>query len=377
MAMRVMPGHENDPIWRNITKVVQHQGRCDNCHLTPFDSDGPLVVRLTPCPHCKITFWCSQTYQHKSLDHADRCAELGEIAVLDKMAYTWDKNNTKPFMLPGVNNSKVYAAPSTFKSWSDVYQVFEDPLTRTPPANHCSTITCEKTPDELLNIKHASKTGSTIMTIFAGLGETIPDLATRSSLVIHIIGAAIDELLIITLNEDLLHLCPDLRMLTVGYIGPGVPSEVGTGCTVEQRVCLECESNGRTHTVFYHHGLYHDFVVTNRAKRNPADLLVAFNSGHTAGKSFVESWAPTLKYILTSNIPAVLTTFSQMEADKEEAAFNEMGANFVVRPHIDKWQSLVGNPVVVVPKHQMRYKNYFWYIVKGYQIGSQQSATRD
>ncbi|KAI4283888.1 MAG: hypothetical protein L6R38_001850 [Xanthoria sp. 2 TBL-2021] len=215
------------------------------------------------------------------------------------------------------------------------------------------------------------------MTNLGALEYTVPDLTTRSALVIHIVGAADDELSVMELNEDLLHYCPNLEELSIAYVNPHVPKN----STEKRKLCDECHKNGRSLTVAYFQALYHNSALVKNKSENVADLICAFNRGHTVGNPAVgvapTTWTLTLKHIFASNTPAVLTTYIVMEASKEEGAMDRLGANFVLRPQINPWQSLVGYPLVVNPKGTMRYKNYYWYIVKGFKEGFQPAAAED
>lgn len=179
------------------------------------------------------------------------------------------------------------------------------------------------------NINHASKASSTIATILSGLENTIPDLATRSSLRIDIVGAAYDELLAQELNEDILHHCPNLIKLIISYVGPHIPKTEEGQCIKRKNLCVECNKNGRTLVSAYVHGLYHEFRVTDTKGRNVTDLICAFNSGHTVHDSRTTrstTWIPTLRYNLASNKPALFTTFTRPEVEQEEVVFDKMGA---------------------------------------------------
>ncbi|KAL8639375.1 MAG: hypothetical protein Q9226_008878, partial [Calogaya cf. arnoldii] len=204
-----------------------------------------------------MAFWCSDICRAKSFeDHGSYCTDLKEIAALDSLWHTWDKSNAKPFMIPSLCSAKTYIPPSTFGSWSEYYQtcqIFNNVPPQTELGDRGAVNDGQLNLASARDISHASKAGSTVMTILRALEYTIPDLATRSALVIHIIGAAEDELSIVDLNEDLLHHCPNLTKLMIGYWGPGVHKN----SIEDARLCGECEKNGRFLTMAYVQDFYH------------------------------------------------------------------------------------------------------------------------
>ena len=299
------------------------------------------------------------------------------MAILDRMWYVWDKKNTKPFMIPSTSSSQIYIQPSTLQSWSEYFEAFKDSSNRTITSGHDLMDSRDGVLADPRNINHASKASSTTATILSGLEHTIPDLATRSSLRIDIVGAAFDELIAQGLMEDILHYSPSLTKLTISYVGPHVLEEIQG--IHERNLCTACTDNGRTFVTAFVQGLYHERRLTDMKGRNVTDLICAFNSGHTADDSFETrsaSWAPTLKYILASNKPALFTTYTRPEAEQEEAVLDKMGANFILRPKINRWHGMVGRPLVVAPKGLMSYKNHYLYIIKGFKEGSQLAITQ-
>lgn len=290
------------------------------------------------------------------------------MAVLNHVWHTWDKDNSEPFMIPSVCSATTYIPRSTIGSWSDYFQAShgsENLPVCTIPGDHGAINTGQQILARRRDINLASEAGSTIMTILGALEYTVPDLATRSALVIHIVAAADDELSVMELNEDLLHHCPNLKELSIAYVGPHVPKT-----SIEKRKpCDECHKNSRSLAVAHFQALYHKCALTQKNSENVADLICAFNSGHTVDNPAVgvapTTWTPTPKHIFASSTPAVFTTYIVMEASKEEGALDRLGTNSILRPQINPWHSLVGNPALIQPKGSMRYKNYYWYIVQG------------
>lgn len=127
-----------------------------------------------------------------------------------------------------------------------------------------------------------------VLTILAGFEATITDLATKSALTIHLVGAAQFEAGKRMLTEELLHLWPAFKCLAIGYIGPengyfnftnGMISPASTKLEMVD-TCKQCQSNGGSNHYFAYCGFYHEFLATHLATRHPPDLIVAFATAH-------------------------------------------------------------------------------------------------
>ncbi|KAK3176719.1 hypothetical protein OEA41_008044 [Lepraria neglecta] len=117
--------------------------------------------------------------------------------------------------------------------------------------------------------------------ILAGLEHEFPDVPSRKSLTVHIVGADEQETFTAMMAEELLHLLPNLNSLTVGYIGPDAIENPTTQTELlDVERCPTCQQMGRPRRkVFVAGGLYHDFAQSELFRRHPPDLIVAFHSG--------------------------------------------------------------------------------------------------
>ena len=184
------------------------------------------------------------------------------------------------------------------------------------------------------------------------------------------------------LTEELFHLSPSLKHLTVGYIGPNnhffdLSGDDSVDHITSNKVgilnsCKEYQDDGRCNRWLAYRDLYHEFLTTDLVARNPPDLIVAFNTGHQ--DTDVDLREPTLEQILASNTPAIFTTNNEKEAIEEEAALDTLGASFMIRPRINKWHGLVSIRECFGPKNKVSYRNLYWYIVKGQVPAAQSSA---
>ena len=67
-------------------------------------------------------------------------------------------------------------------------------------------------------LKSAVDSSSFILTILTGLESEILNLASRTEITIHIIGADWEEIRRGSMTEELYHLLPNLERLVVGYV---------------------------------------------------------------------------------------------------------------------------------------------------------------
>lgn len=385
----VMKSEKLNIDFRNIHLAIYQQPFCDTCHLTTLDFSGDKRITLSPCAECKMAFWCSQNCRNLSyLKHQQEfCKELSEQVVYNCMRYSGRildlgalRLANPSVSLPTEHPRSTYIQLSSLVSWRDYFDLSNFPTAGCMSTTNSVTSFDSKTVTRYMNLKKTSNEMTCVLTILAGLEATITDLDTKSTLTIHLDGAAQWEVGKTMLIEELFHLCPGLKHLTVGYVGPengffnyidGVDRPASTHLESLDS-CKECQSEGRSNRMFFYRGLYHEFLATDLATHHPPDLIVAFTSGHQ--DSNVDLWAPTLKQILASNKPAVFTTFNAKEASEEEAAFDKLGASFIMRPRINTWHGLVGYYERSGPKYTLWYKNLYWYIVKGQDPASMSSA---
>lgn len=212
-------------------------------------------------------------------------------------------------------------------------------------------------------LKLASDSVSSVLTALAALELTIPDLSQRERLTIHMLGGTARELMVLRLNEEFLHLLPKLQLVTVGYIGPDIPSASGKSPLLPSECCQYCTAAGRKRHIFLRRSLYHECDEASLFPEFPPDLIMACNSGHADEET--ESWRPTLERILERNIPALFTTFNEAEAVDEQSVLRRMGARFIQDCGKNRWHGLVPKIENFGARYEVFYNNYFTYIVKG------------
>lgn len=212
----------------------------------------------------------------------------------------------------------------------------------------------------------ATESMSIPMTIIAALEDTMPDLQSRTTLSIHLVGASSRELGDIVLFEELLHLLPNLQHIEVVLAGPESPGEEGDGNAgselVEMDCCATCTSRGRTRTCRLFRGVY-DAFGSSPVFTKP-DLAVLFHSGRSQKE--VESWKPTTRFLIDQEILTLCTTYTEREAVEETEELDELGVKLLVRPEVNKWKAMVPIPKWWEGKeHDVFYVNFYRYVFQG------------
>lgn len=270
----------------------------------------------------------------------------------------------------------IFTPLSSASTWLDYFGNISD------KGNACSNLDDDLSPDETClsmtqpqlraiarigqHLSLATESMSIPMTILAALEDTMDDLLTRSTLSIHLVGASSRELGDIVLFEELLHLLPALKHIELVLAGPEVPGEAGDGfagsALVEMDCCEECTLQGRRRTCRLFRGVYHDFAKSSVYKK--PDLAVLFHSGRS--QEAVEGWKPTTRFLVHENILTLCTTYTEREAKEETGELEDWGVQFLVRPEVNRWKSVV--PILEVmegQEHQVYYVNYYRYVFRG------------
>ena len=266
--------------------------------------------------------------------------------------------------LPTESPRATYKPLHTVHGWKDYFEhLSESPLGNFIKSDFSPADDDQMSVRTCRFLKIAVDTSSLILTMLAGLESELPDLASRTKLTIHVLGADHQELQRARMTEELYHLLPNLNSLVIGYVGPDVGQDHGnTRKILEFDCCPTCQSMDRSpRQAFLANDLYHDFVKSKLFAKYPPDLIITYQSGHAQ----VSSWQPTLHTILDLGVPAVFTTYNEQEALDEERSFDEMGAHFSRRPAENPWRGVLPMFDLFVGRYDVYYCNYYWYIVKG------------
>ncbi|KAJ8096375.1 hypothetical protein PM082_011537 [Marasmius tenuissimus] len=216
-----------------ITNFILNEEKCEVCFRTRFQTNGQ--ERLSPCPRCRLAWWCSPECQddfHKF--HSKRhCEELQTIASVDrlKVDYAIDRKGLQQLMIRTAEPRTTYIPLSTIGGWSDYCnKIF-------PDFGFATSFTARtiKTyhPDPVPAVRLLTMEVTCFpLSIIAALEDVDPNLASRNTLCIHILGAATREIQGKGMLEELFHFLPKLRVVKAFFVGPQARDHRDTGKNV-------------------------------------------------------------------------------------------------------------------------------------------------
>ncbi|XP_051173192.1 uncharacterized protein LOC127289354 [Leptopilina boulardi] len=126
-------------------------------------------------------------------------------------------------------------------------------------------------------------------------------LNAKKSLVIHLIGANIEEQLIYDW-EMILHYLPEISELNLIFIGPEIMSE-----TKKKNVCKQCNKNKRKLLIEPKKILYDKYISDVTFKK--PDIIACFN----AGFHLFSDWNSTIPIFNKAQCPLLITAVSKPE----------------------------------------------------------------
>ena len=214
-------------------------------------------------------------------------------------------------------------------------------------------------------LRYGTNTTTIQLTLIAALETTTPNVSTRVSINLHIIGAAGAEFASVPAFEELLHLLPSLTTLQLSFVGLNVAEDhkddTKTQNLYTPQCCTMCTKMGRSISIATWRGPYHAYVDTELYKT--PDLAAAFHSGFAVDE--VADWSPTIKYLAYAPHPTLFTAARYFEIQGEMRVWKNLGARFVKNAEVNKWKGMSPSLGVCGDKpNEVTYQNYWWYIVK-------------
>ena len=214
-------------------------------------------------------------------------------------------------------------------------------------------------------LRYGTNTTTIQLTLIAALETTTPNVSTRVSINLHIIGAAGAEFASVPAFEELLHLLPSLTTLQLSFVGLNVAEDhkddTKTQNLYTPQCCTMCTKMGRSISIATWRGPYHAYVDTELYKT--PDLAAAFHSGFAVDE--VADWSPTIKYLAYAPHPTLFTAARYFEIQGEMRVWKNLGARFVKNAEVNKWKGMSPSLGVCGDKpNEVSYRNYWWYIVK-------------
>ena len=210
-----------------------------------------------------------------------------------------------------------------------------------------------------------TNTITTQLTLIAALEAVIPNVSTRGSINLHIIGAAGAEFASVPAFEELLHFLPSLTALQLSFVGLNVLENLNVDTKTQNshtlQCCITCIKMGRTISITTWRGIYHEYVDTEFYKT--PDLAAAFQSGFSVDEQ--ADWYPTIKYLAHAPYPTLFTAARYFEIQGEMGVWKNLGVEFVKNAEVNKWKGMSPSLGVCGDKpNEVSYQNHWWYIVK-------------
>jgi splicing suppressor protein 51 len=346
-----------------LTLEVSNEPYCYHCYRR--ESQLEHGAKLKACQYCLLTSFCpscQQTHQ------ADECATLQGIAADDKIMVELHRRTGKTSTISFTElPRKQHFSLSSAKDWYDYYTRLSDKgFCRSKMNRDLKYLSNDPKEREFIQYLRCGTNTTTIqLTLVAALEAIIPNVSTRGSINLHIIGAAAAEFNSVPAFEELLHLLPSLTALQLSFVGLKVVEDPTNNTKTQNlhtlKCCTACTKMGRTISITAWRGPYHAYVDTEFYKT--PDLAAAFHSGFSVDEQ--ADWYPTIKYLAHAPHPTLFTAARYFEIRGEMRVWKNLGTEFVKKAEVNKWKGMSPSLVVCGLKpNEVSYKNHWWYIVK-------------
>ncbi|KZV60575.1 hypothetical protein PENSPDRAFT_659492 [Peniophora sp. CONT] len=326
------------------------------------------------CKRCELAWFCSPECKatFRSVHTRQQCDALREVHCAERfnIDYTLNRRMVKAINFITPQPRTTYIPFSSLTGWNDYFE-------KHFPQYNSWTVTGAAefalgNPDSKVGVTALTKEAMVFpLTIATALEIAFPDIAKRTSLVIHIVGAARRELLSQATLENILHAHPALRELKFCFIGPEAIAEP----LPNNLACGACTAKGRVRQVLYASGEYHESQWApseSGPQANVPDLVVCFNTGMLESAASTASWGQTVKLILDSGVPALFTATTRTNTLMEIGVFRAGRARFLSKLQKNKFHGPVHVPNAYMADelmeggpHTTAYNSQYMYMVKG------------
>ncbi|EMD89464.1 hypothetical protein COCC4DRAFT_76291 [Bipolaris maydis ATCC 48331] len=335
-------------------------GTMDPCELgTLIGRESQLEdgANLNACQYCHLTSFCTSCQQtHPSAE----CATLQDVAADAKISLDLyqQTGNSLTFSISQFPRNQHYPLSSA-TDWYDYYTKLSDKGVLSSKMNRDLKYQANNPGERAFveRMRYGTNMTTIQLTLIAALEATIPNMGTRGSINLHIIGAARTEYSSLLAFEELLHLLPSLKTLQLSFVGLNV--ETQTPPTLQ--CCTMCTKAGRSISIITWRGPYHEYVDTKLYKT--PDLAAAFHSGFWVDEP--ANWYPTIQYLAHAPHPTLFTAARYFEIEREMRVWETLEAEFVKNAEVNKWKGMSPSLGVCGDRpNEVSYKNHWWYIVK-------------
>jgi splicing suppressor protein 51 len=351
-----------------LTLTVSYEPYCYHCYRRELQlEDG---VKLNACQSCLLTTFCPSCRQtHPSAE----CATLQDVAADDRIVVDLYRRTGKSSTIYFAKYPRKQHFPlSSITDWYDYYTRLSDMGGFKSKMNrNLKYLGNDSKEREFVEYMRCGTNTTTIqLTLIAALETIIPNVSTRDSINIHIIGAAGAEFASVPAFEELLHFLPSLTTLQLSFVGLNVVEDLKDDTKTPNlhtlQCCTMCTRMGRSICITTWRGPYHAYVDTEFYKT--PDLAAAFHSGFSVDE--LADWYPTIKHLAHAPHPTLFTAARHFEIQGEMRVWKNLRARFVKNAEVNKWKGMSPSLVVCGDKpNEVTYRNYWWYIVEERCLG--------
>ncbi|VDB84988.1 unnamed protein product [Peniophora sp. CBMAI 1063] len=352
-----------DPVY------VQNAVKCEVCLLTPFQKQE--FSTFHKCKRCKLAWWCSAECKATFVraHTPQQCDALFELHCTERfnLDYTLNRRQIRTINFVTPQARTTYKPMSSLTGWDDYFRHhFPDYYAWT--MNGAAEFAAGN-PDSKAAVTALTKEALVFpLTIATTLETALPDMPTRTSLTIHVVGAGDRELLSQATLENILHCYPRLRTLKFCFVGPKADPHLWPANVA----CQACAAKGRSRQVLYAPMKYDKcpWAPHNARNEHAPDFIVCFNSAMLESESAIDSWSDTVPTILDSGVPALFTAATRADAFMEVGMFRAERARFLVKMRKNGFHGPVHVPNVYEAveggPQTTAYNSHYLYMVRGY-----------
>ena len=197
------------------------------------------------------------------------------------------------------------------------------------------------------------------------------EMMSVSALTVHIIGAINEEFILGKYWEVLLHWIPNLKDLTIIFIGP----EINQTCSIHTTVCKFCKLKEKSIDTFAKSAKYEDYFQGDNTQTRSfvkPDIIVGFNLEiHESELGITDySWKNAFSILKKVDAPFVMTAGTSERARKDHEMLCKLLETTVSYDftELNPYASLI--PERDFETEKLRYTNGWILIYKGIYEGS-------
>lgn len=310
-------------------QVAIMQPRCRKC----FKAGTVPGITLMPCPRCTGVALCSEclsgvdekeatlhrTFHFDASDPTSECD--GHLLSLCCAGMIVEQGN--PLGLPSRSDRKKYWNP---RDWREYFarkrSDFELPAAMFDMAPVPAFLSDAHS--VMLTVQH-----------ILALPQLQIDAPKLTKMVIHICGAALNEVVMAGRYVEMIRLNPALVELSLHLIGPGMDNskDIYRQPLAMERIRASCKLSMENHQ-----GLYHEIVAEFKDDELPTIVICPHSGMHD--KSYTSTWRPTIEMLASKGVPFILTGYNHNEVLEDAALLSAWGANIFVPPTANPFRGL-------------------------------------